>query len=129
NTARLIQHEVLPMFNMLDHFDGTAHSAALPCEGTSLRNLIGQVKLRHCKTYRLRDVITANNNLCIRSGRLQYLIYEGKRYDRMHFDGLIEQSSEILSRSLSPIERANVTLNLQLIEMRDSLTNTEGDTP
>src|SRR5699024_2876501 len=68
NTARLIQHEVLPMFNMLDHFDGTAHSAALPCEGTSLRNLIGQVKLRHCKTYRLRDVITANNNLCIRSG-------------------------------------------------------------
>lgn len=120
----LMDREVLPTFEILDHFNGTAtRNGNTSIKGQSLRKLIGQAKMRHIQSPLLKDLINVNNASANRPGKHQYvLLMEGK-----HVPAGYESAARALrgNRNLTPAQQLNIELNLQLIEMQAALSEKE----
>lgn len=120
----LMDEEILPTFEILDHFDGKAsRNGNASIKGTSLRKLIGQAKLRHVVSASLKTLIDANNAAAAKPGKFQYvLLMDGK-----HVPAGYELNARSLrgNRKLTPAQQLNIELNLQLIEMENALSEKE----
>lgn len=113
---RLIEKEVEPMYEVMDHL--AKRNAPPSYEGSSVRNLIGQAKLRQVQSLQLHELIDMNNNRCQQDSKLQFLfLLNGKNPP----PGYKSKAEKFLTlRTLTEVQRQNVTLNLQLIEMEET---------
>ena len=112
----LMEKEVHPTFELLDQFTKKGiRGRGTQIEGTSLRKLIGQAKLREVHSTHLRQLIEANNQKAMYLGKPQYvLLLNGKNVLR----GYESQARELLGNpQLTPLQAQNLELNLQLIQM------------
>ena len=130
----LIDKQVLPMFEILDHF-GTegkpAKSVGLgntTLQGTSLRKLIGQAQLREVQCPELKLLLDHNNTLSLKPGHQQYMfLMSGKHVPKGY-----ERAARDLSGNgvLTELQQQNIEINLQLIElekMKSNITESEDD--
>lgn len=122
----LFEAEVLPMYEMLDAFTNRSSLAAAEVKGTSVRHLIGQVQLRRVVTPLLKDLIAINNSIAVGNAHWQNIIL---------LDGKVPSSTVTKLRSLkdhpklSAIQRINVDLNLQMIDLHKAMRGVEDDEP
>ena len=115
----LFNNVVLPMFNVLDSYK-SGSQAPTRLNGHSVRNLIGQVQLRHVVTDELTDLIEANNRLAMREGKEQYVVLlSGKNPPK----GYVTQAARLPDGKLTPVQRLNKQMNLELIEMQEQIAN------
>lgn len=109
---RLIAGEIQPMYEIMDHLK--KRNAPPNYEGCSVRNLIGQAKLREVQSLGLRELIDFNNMRAVQDSKWQYLfLLDGKHPPagyQIKATGLLEHPR------LTAIQRQNVQLNLELIE-------------
>lgn len=113
---QLIQRDIAPMYQLLD--DLKAKRPATPVRGYSLRNLIGQVKLRSFESRALKDLIDENNAASSREP--QYQIFS-KVADGEPFRTLLQ------SDRITPLQRLNAQIHVELAEMHAALTATGED--
>ncbi len=109
---RLIQDEVSPMYEIMDHLK--KRNAPPSYEGSSVRNLIGQAMLREVQSTRLRELLDYNNMRVQQENKMQYLfLLDGKHPPA----GYHAKALKLLDNpKLSEIQRTNVLLNLELID-------------
>ena len=120
----MLDTEVLPMYEILDNLKGKT-SAGNTIKGSSPRNLIGQAKLREVTSTTLRELINFNNMHAMRAGKPQYvLLPDGKASTLASIGGYINEASKLnqVKHKLTDVQRQNLELNLQLIEM-ESIRN------
>lgn len=121
----LLDVQVLPMFNVLDSFK-TAGAPAVLANGKSIRNLIGQARLREVQTPELRELITINNINAMKDGKYQYVVLlDGKNVDPKYIGAM----DKLPIDKLTPLQQTNLQLNRQLIETenhRKATAPTEG---
>lgn len=121
----LFEKEVLPMYEILDQFKHRARSGTTKLQGKSMRNLVGQVKLRELQSNPLKELVASNNRLVASKQEWQYLVYTTgpvpQRYAH-HAQQLLQ------SDKLTEVQRLNVQMNLQLIAAQDILNN-QKETP
>ena len=115
----LMTNEIYPMYEMLDQLKHRANINAASTKGCSVRNLIGQARLREVTSPHLRTLIDVNNKRAINTQAWQYvLLLDGKAPDQKYLKAVpaILGSPEVRAR-LTPIQRTNMELNLQLVAM------------
>lgn len=115
----LLREEILPTYQMLDLFLGKPNVSAASIKGHSLRNLIGQVRLREIQAVTLKELLQANNREAMSKGAYQYVILPtGKHPDPVYVD----RAKKLVGNAhLTEIQAQNLDLNLQLIEMEEAL--------
>lgn len=112
----LIKEEILPMYNMLDAMKGKKVQATATISGRSVRNLIGQAQLREVQSSALAELLNINNVRAISSGKGQYVfLYTGKNIPSA-YPAEAAQLKKI-EHKLTELQRRNLDLNLQLIEL------------
>ena len=114
----VMEKEVHPTFELLDQFTKKGiRGRGTQIEGTSLRKLIGQAKLREVHSTHLRQLIEVNNQKAMYLGKPQYvLLLDGKNVLR----GYESQARELMGNpQLTPLQAQNLELNLQLIQMEE----------
>lgn len=114
----LLDSEVLPTYELLDHFNGKTASPT-QIKGCSLRHLIGQAQLREVHSHALQELIDMNNRKAMTSGKTQYVfLTTGKGADP-----LVEaKSRKLLSvarNKMTELQVQNLELNLQLLELEE----------
>ena len=114
----LFDQEVLPTYAMLDAFKDNKTMAVADLKGSSVRNLVGQVKLRYSTKPWLTELVRSNNRLVISKQQLQYLVL-------MHEEAIDPRLPTQLRKlekveGLTPYQRKNLDLNLQLIELAET---------
>lgn len=128
----LLEKEVFPLYAILDALKGKANVSSASIKGHSLRNLIGQVRLREIQSIPLRELIQANNAEAMSKRQYQFVILpNGKNPDPKY----VSAAKKLIGNPrLTEIQAQNLELNLQLIEMEvalnereDSLADTEDD--
>jgi hypothetical protein len=127
----LLTREVLPMFEILDHFStstSTKPKAVLSqgntaLQGTSLRKLIGQALMREVQSSDLKVLLDHNNTLSNRPGKQQFMfLMSGKHVP----NGYERVARSLLGNDqLTPLMQQNIELNLQLIELEKMKEATE----
>ncbi len=121
----LLAQEVLPTYAILDKFKGRGTQSGPAngnTKGSSLRKLIGQAQLRQIESSHLRELIDTNNRVSIKDRRTQYVfLYTGKGVDRT-YEGKATSLKD--SPDLTDLQRMNLLLNIQLIEMEKIKTGT-----
>lgn len=113
----LLTNEVLPMFDVLDALDnGGSNTGAAPMsKGHSIRNLIGQAKLREVQSKNLLEVIEMNNINATNKKQYQYVVLvDGRKIP----SGYEANAAKLRGNDrLTPIQALNLELNLQLVEL------------
>lgn len=114
----LFDNEVLPTYAMLDAFKNNKTMAVADLKGSSVRNLVGQIKLRYTTNAWLSELVRSNNRLVISKHQLQYLVLmHGETIDPR----LLNQLKKLEKvDGLTPYQRRNLDLNLQLIELAEA---------
>lgn len=114
----LLDQEVLPMYEVLDHFGKGAKVGTMSTTGHSLRHLIGMAQLRHVEIPALRELLDSNNRAAIRAGKYQFVVLaSGKGVDPKY----VTNARKIQGNPrLTPVQARNLDLNLQLIGMEDA---------
>lgn len=117
---QLLTAEVLPMYAMLDNL---GRSVATPATGAgySLRNLIGQAKLREVTSTYLRELLNMNNIKAVNEDKYQHLFLFDRKNAQMQTP-LTEKKLRRLKaveHKLPEIQALNVRLNLELIELEE----------
>ena len=111
----LLDTEVLPMYELLDSLKNKSSAATL--KGCSVRNLIGQAKLRDVSSTGLKELLDMNNKRCVQQGKWQYLFL----YDRKNAEMAAPTESKLAvlqdNPRLTEVQKLNISLNLQLIQM------------
>lgn len=121
----MLATEVLPMFDVLDSFDKGGSAAPTMLKGQSVRKLIGQAKLRHVQSDSLRELITMNNRRVVQSAKWQYLfLLDGKAVDPRYVSAI----DKLPLDKLTPLQRATLAFNKQLIEVEEIRKTKEGVT-
>lgn len=117
----LLSNEVLPTFAVLDSYKkGGVRATDADVSGSSVRKLIAQAKLREVQSISLRELIAVNNEMAMRQQKPQYvLLTNGKKIPAGY-----ESAARGIQGSdkLSPVQRENLEINLQLIEMEQAMT-------
>jgi hypothetical protein len=125
---RLMTEEIEPMYAVMDSL--AKRNAPPTYDGSSVRNLIGQAKLRQVNSTVLRELLDQNNMRCINAGKLQFLfLLDGKHPPTSYRAKALKMLD---NPKLSGIQRQNVRLNLELIEFEEtkhSILNRTGETP
>lgn len=112
----LIDNEVLPLYAMMDHL--TKRTSPPVLEGRSPRNIIGQAKLRQVESRYVRDLIDVNNINVASSGKWQYLfLLDGKNPPSRY---VYIARNMLAGDKLTPLQRINTQLNLELIEYEEA---------
>ena len=125
----LLDTEVLPMFDILDQFKGTGSATPVQLKGRSVRNLIGQALLREVQSAPLAELISMNNNQAARAGKHQYvLLLGGKDMKHTWFDAWHKAALQLVGNDrLTEIQRKNLELNLQLVELESIRREKKGE--
>lgn len=123
----LVQTEVFPMYDMLDEVTAGAriNGQGTSTKGRSIRNLVGQAKLRHVQTSALADVIHSNNLRAMNTAKFQYVLL----LSGAHVDSRYPPAAQRLvgNPRLTEVQARNLDLNLQLIGMEVARTKKEED--
>lgn len=107
---QLIEREIVPMYTMLD--DLKQHRVSQTYKGSSVRNLIAQVNLRQIESAPLRDLVSYNNTVARDDLHLQiHTVVQ----DPEPFRELLK------SNRLTPIQRRNAEMHVELGEMHEQL--------
>lgn len=119
----VMAQEVLPTYELLEKFErrkASPISGVAPGElkGSSVRKLIGQAKLRHVQSQPLKELIAENNRLAAQPGKAQYMFLLDGRFVPFGYRDTAMQIRT--SPKLTAIQRQNLELNLQLIELEDA---------
>lgn len=118
----LLDHEVLPTFELMDLLKNRANIGVQQISGTSVRNLIGQARLREVQSKYLKEVIHMNNTRALHHSRAQYVVLlDGRQGDTY------TQEAARLEKArarLTPLQRHNLDMNLQLISLQESRNST-----
>jgi hypothetical protein len=127
--ADLLTTVVFPTYDLLDAFKGkgrkAGHGNAGTLEGFSLRHLIGQAKLRHVTVPQLKELLTVNNSRAMLAKKPQYLLlYTGRNVPHGAEQGMRGIAT---SNRLTDLQKQNLMLNLQLIEMEKALAHQTTD--
>lgn len=118
----LFYREVLPMYELLDQLGSKATLGAAAVSGTSLRNLIGQVKLREIRSTDLRAVIDANNAAAHTERKPQFFVFTSTPIPERWvaaFEAFAKSvaEDETLRQKLTPIQLLNLQLNQQMLNL------------
>jgi hypothetical protein len=110
----MIQKEIMPMYDVLDQFKGTAQRGA-PIKGSSARKLIGQAKLREFQSRTLIEVIDINNQMAVQKAKYQYLLL--RPGSKLLKDASLATKLQGLvgNMKLTEVQQSNLQLNLELI--------------
>ena len=113
---QMLDTEVLPMYKVLDNLVAKS-SAPATIEGRSIRNLIGQAQLRLVQCDSLAELVKMNNVLAMQQGKAQYVFFLSGKDAIAHpkYQARAEQIKD--SDKLTPLQRQNLELNLELIEL------------
>ena len=117
---RLFEMEINPMFSILDTIahQGTSVQSGMGSvsrEGHSIRNLTGQVKLRQIQSPYLHELVVANNVAAINQSHYQYVVLPSGKNVNPKYLSAVEKLSK--SANLTEVQRQNLTINLQLIQL------------
>lgn len=118
--ADLLTEEVLPMYDVMDTL--AKRNAPSTYKGRSIRNLIGQARLREVQSQYLVELIDANNRLSMSDQKLQYLfLLNGKNTP----SGYVTKAKKMLAMpQVSDLLKENIRLNLELIEFEEAKQTT-----
>lgn len=119
----LLDQEVLPMFEVLDSLGRNTASPAT-VKGHSLRHLIGQAQLRHVNNPLLSELLQVNNQRAITSGKAQFVLLPDGKHVPAGYVGAVFKLKD--HPKLTDLQRLNIQLNLQLIELENAKKNKEG---
>lgn len=110
----LIQTEIAPMYDILDELtNGGVNSQTK--KGSSVRNLIGQAKLRMVRSEKLGELLTVNNFRAAQAAKYQYiLLVDGKNVPLNYERNALKL---VGNEKLTPIQALNLDMNLQLLEL------------
>ena len=110
----MITKEIMPMYDVLDQFKGTAQRGA-PVKGSSARKLIGQARLREFQSRTLIELIDLNNQMAIRASKFQYVLL--RPGTKLLQDASLTTHLQNMdgNPSLTPVLQANLQVNLELI--------------
>lgn len=113
----LLDTEVLPMFEILDQVKGKASGSPAMLKGRSIRNLIGQARLRNVQCDALDELLRMNNTNAARQSKWQYVFLPDASHANSMpaYEGKARQLKD--NPRLSELQAENLQLNLQLIEM------------
>ena len=111
----LLDTEVLPMFDIMDQLKKKAVTPTAAMEGTSLRNLIGQVKLREVQASNLKALLKSNNSKALLEGRPQHIVLMGADVTPQLSEA-IEKVGNHLDK-LNEVQLLNYNINMQLIQV------------
>ena len=112
---QLLDAEVLPMFDIMDQLKKKAVAPTAAMEGTSLRNLIGQVKLREVQSSKLQNLIKTNNRKAMLQGQPQHIVLMSTHVTPQ-LSTAIENLGEHLDK-LNEVQLLNYNINMQLIQV------------
>lgn len=115
----LLNTEVLPMYAMLD---GLGKSVATPAtgQGYSMRNLIGQAKMREVQSTPLKELLNANNIDAVNKGMWQHLFLFDRKNAQMQTPLAEKKLRQLQGNArLTEIQALNVDLNLELIQLEE----------
>lgn len=119
----MLTTEVLPMFEMLDSFDKGGSSAPALVKGQSVRKLIGMAQLRHVQSISLTELITMNNRRAAQQSKYQYVfLLGGTGVD----PGWVTAMNKLPVDKLSPLQRLNLQMNQQLVQVEEIRNKREG---
>jgi hypothetical protein len=115
--SSLLDTEVLPMFKILDSFNGKGNTGPTTLEGSSIRKLIGQAQLRQVQSQGLAELIKENNRKAMAAGKPQYVFLVEAR-DNTALPAYEAKAKSLVGNArLTEIQALNLELNLQLIEL------------
>ena len=111
----VLRQEVLPTYDILDSFKNHTAYGAASIEGCSIRNLIGQAKLRHIQSTTLMQLLKMNNVAAMKLNHPQYVVLpDGSNVDPKYLAAIPKLMA---SDKLTEIQRQNLLINRQLIEL------------
>lgn len=121
----LITTEVAPMYEILDQLKGKGSSSAANVKGNSVRKLIGMAQLREVQSNSLKELIEENNKRASQKGLQQHIfLLSGTKItnatDVQRMRDLVEHPK------MTDLQRSNLQINLQLIEMETERINNNG---
>jgi hypothetical protein len=110
----MITKEIMPMYDVLDQFKGTAQRGA-PLKGSSARKLIGQAKLREFQSRPLIELVDLNNTIAIQQSKYQYvLLRPGSKL--LQDASLVTHLQNLVGNTkLRPVLQSNLQVNLELV--------------
>lgn len=112
----LIDTEIVPMYAMLDNL-GKSGSGVGSITGTSVRKLIGQVRLREIRSKQLLELIEENNRITMRDGKAQfYILVDGKKVDPAY----ARDVKKLPLNKISEVARINTKVNEELIGLEEA---------
>lgn len=122
----LLDAEVLPMYDLLDSFKKKGvRVTPTSTKGTSIRNLIGQVQLRHVVTPQLKDLLDENNRTALAGGKPQYVVLFKVTNAVSHYEAEARKLKG--NPRLTPLQARNLEMNLQLIELEKARREKDDD--
>lgn len=118
----LLDEEVLPMYALLDSFKKTGTKAGASISGSSVRNLIGQAQLRIVQSGPLKELLMANNVAAMQAKKPQYVLLVNGSPASVPAGYKDSASVLVGNHRLTEVQRCNLTMNLQLIELEEATT-------
>lgn len=123
--TNVLNTEVLPMYNVLDQFQGRGAKVVRQASatGSSVRKLIGQARLRMVESKELKELINVNNLKAMLQDKAQYVVLlDGKNPPPNY----VKDATKLMGDpKLTELQATNLQLNLQLIEMAAARTETD----
>ena len=125
----VIRNCVAPMYDILDSFKGEAVNINNSTRGGySLRNLIGQAQMRSIQASDLHELLLENNRKAVMDSKLQYVLLPDGSAQAWH-DKYLTFANEVPLDKLSKLQRVNIKMNVQLIELARSKKEETPDEP
>ncbi len=122
----LLTTQVLPMYDILDKFAKGGTTAGATLKGKSVRNLIGQARMRQIETPELAEFIVSANRAAITAAKYQYVVLpNGKNVDAKYLAAM----PKIPKDKLTSLQLTNLQINEQLIQMETIRSQKEGPVP
>lgn len=118
----LILQEVAPMYDVLDQFTQKGQAmtgSGSRAEGRSVRNLLGQLKLREVQSKLLKALLEYNNSVAMSSQKPQFVVLASGRKVPAGYRIAAEKLRG--NPKLTKIQADNLEMNFHLMEMEDAL--------
>lgn len=111
----LLAQEILPTYEILDYIGKGSKVGTSTASGHSIRNLIGQARLREVQSDTLIELIEANNRAAMADGKYQFvMLLSGENVDPRY----VEKAQRLQGNpKLTTLQAHNLEMNMQLIEM------------
>jgi hypothetical protein len=110
----MITKEIMPMYDVLDQFQGTAQRGA-PIKGSSARKLIGQARLREFQSRTLIELVDLNSQMAVQKSKYQYLLLRPGSKLLQDASLVTKLQALVGNTKLTEVQQANLQVNLELI--------------